>query len=165
MADERKHFSKMTFNDLDKDALDEHAESLGEKEGIAALDYLDELEDALIDYTLEMEVKERKTLRKRLKREKVEAKDENEKVIKDKDGNTTYTWIKTERLYTDAEIEEKIAEKKAAGKVPMPFFTQKWEYCNRYWKEKLPQKQAAKDKNESKNKRAAIRERLRSGKK
>ena len=67
---ERKPWQEMTYQELDEDALFEHAVSLGKEKGGKALDYLEKLKQSRIPFTAEMRVKERE----RLARKKSERK-------------------------------------------------------------------------------------------
>ncbi|GHV34992.1 hypothetical protein FACS18949_12080 [Clostridia bacterium] len=112
----RKHWSEMTFAELDHDAIIEHAESLGGARTLEAIDYLMELSER-VEFTAAMKEKERLRLRGKMKRKK---------------DNTIGKLVSSnERLYTDEQIEKILSEKKDAPKHDN--FTLKRLYCERYY--------------------------------
>lgn len=114
--EERKPFDEMSFRELDRQALIDHAKSLGGKTALEALTYLQELSEE-IPYT----------------REELESK---RKQIRDK---TTGKLIETDKpRFTAKQIDEKL--KKKEGKPKYNILKIKNLYCERYYPEIVPEK-------------------------
>lgn len=113
--EKRKPFNEMSFKELDRQALIDHAKSLGGKTALEALIYLKELSEK-VPYT-----------REELKRKRKRKKDK-----------TTGKMIETDiPKYTDKEIDELIEKEEGAPKYSM--FELKQLYCKTYWTEILPE--------------------------
>jgi len=123
---ERKHFDDMSFFELDKQALFEHATQIEDAEtAIKAVNYILELENETVEFDEDMKENERKKLRKKTR--KVRNKETN------KFENTG------ELLYpNEASIENKIRQ---MGKTVKKHSTMtlKAEYCRTYWEDKIPE--------------------------
>lgn len=119
---ERKPWQEMTYQELDEDALFEHAVSLGKEKGGKALDYLEKLKQSRIPFTAEMRVKERERLARKKKRKKDKA---TKKMV---DTDTP--------LYTPEQIEKILDEIKDVPKYST--LALKKEYCTEYYPEILP---------------------------
>lgn len=120
---ERKPWQEMTYQELDENALFEHAISLGKEKGLEALDYLEKLKNARIPFTAEMRSKMREQLAKKKQRRK---------------DKTTKKMVDTAiPLYTPEQIEKKLDE---ITDVPeyTPLLLKK-EYCKKYYPEILPE--------------------------
>lgn len=114
--EERKPFDEMSFKKLDRQALIDHAKSLGGETALEALIYLKELSEK-VPYT-------REELKRKRKREK---------------DKTTGEMIETDiPQYTDKQIDKMIEEKE--GKPKYSMFELKHLYCKKYWTEILPEK-------------------------
>lgn len=114
--EERKPFDKMSFRELDRQALIDHAISLGGETALEALTYLKELSEK-VPYT-------REELKRKRKREK---------------DKTTGEMVETDKpQYTDKQIDKMIEEKKCKPKYGI--FELKYLYCRKYWTEVVPEK-------------------------
>jgi len=143
---ERKPWQEMTYQELDENALFEHAISLGKEKGLEALDYLEKLKNARVPFTAEMREKKREELAKKKQRKK---------------DKTTQKMVYTDiPLYTPEQIEKKLD---GITEVPeYPTLLLKKEYCKKYYPEILPT--AAQPKGPSfEDKLAAARARLQQG--
>ena len=118
MADEnkkRKEWSKMSFRELDRQALVEHALSLGGTTSLEALDYLEELAE-VFPVTDEVKAAKKRELQDKKKR------------VKDTDGNLIET---NKPLYTEKQIEKMLDEMKGTPKYSI--FEIKQRYCEKYY--------------------------------
>lgn len=118
MADEnkkRKKLDEMSFRELDREALVEHALSLGGTTSLEALDYLEELAE-VSPVTEADKAAKKKELQDKKKR------------VKDKDGNLIET---NKPLYTEKQIEKMLDEMKGTPKYSI--FEIKQRYCEKYY--------------------------------
>jgi head-tail adaptor len=138
MADkERKHFSELTYRELDRDVLTEHAESLDDETALAAIDYLAELDERILP-TKEMLDEYRAALKAKTKIVNIA-----KTIIDETTGKEIEIEIPLDTktpLYTDAQIEKRLAKKKKTKVQKHDNFTQKLMYCEKYWPDIVPQK-------------------------
>ncbi|MDL2274160.1 hypothetical protein LJC34_06435 [Oscillospiraceae bacterium OttesenSCG-928-G22] len=116
-----KSYDELSFGELDKEALIEHALTLGD-EAEEALEYLEEIYTSKIPYTEEMKDFDREKLKYKTKRKKGE------------DGKFIYL---DEPLYNNREIELVLSKKKEVRKYT-PLAARKM-YCEKYYPEILPE--------------------------
>lgn len=115
--EKRKPFDEMSFRELDRQALIDHAKSLGGKTALEALTYLQELSEE-IPYTREELESKRKQIRDKTTGKLIEtdkprftAKQIDE-FIKDKKGTPKYSILKIKQLYCKKYYPEILSEKK-----------------------------------------------------